>query len=116
MTAARRAIRAALRLYPRWWRDRYGTDAEVTAAGLVGDGRPLVSVIVNLLRGAVDATLHPQTAAIPAPLLRLGRSSATLTGVWVAVLPLLLVALVTVPLDAQRVTSFAGARPVGSLD
>lgn len=52
-----------LRVYPRWWRDRYGD--EVGAVLDAGPRRP--GDRADLLRGAVDAWLHPSVPSrIPA--------------------------------------------------
>lgn len=45
-----------LRLYPRDWRRRYGGEMEAMLAEM----RPGPHEIVDLLRGAIDARLHPQ--------------------------------------------------------
>jgi hypothetical protein len=46
-----------LRLYPRRWRIRYGEEV----AALVAGERPSFRLFVDLLAGAVDARLNPQT-------------------------------------------------------
>ena len=50
--------RPLLRLYPREWRERYGDELEA----LVGPGPLTLPVALDLLRGAVDAHLHPELA------------------------------------------------------
>lgn len=47
---------AILRLYPTAWRDRYRREVE----DLLSRRRPRASDLVDLLRGALDARLHPQ--------------------------------------------------------
>jgi hypothetical protein len=62
MTSAGRSRAARyLRLYPRAWRERYGDELE---AVLETDGLGMRSRL-DLIRGAVDARLHP---AVPSPL------------------------------------------------
>jgi nitrite reductase/ring-hydroxylating ferredoxin subunit len=48
--------RAILRLYPAAWRDRYGDELEY----LLGLRRVRAGDLADLLRGALDARLHPQ--------------------------------------------------------
>jgi len=48
-----------LRLYPRWWRDRYGDELLAT----VGSGPLSVSQVVNLGAGALDAWLSADVRA-----------------------------------------------------
>jgi len=45
-----------IRLYPRDWRDRY----EAEFLGLVSERRPSVAERLDIIRGALDAHLHPQ--------------------------------------------------------
>lgn len=45
-----------LRLYPRPWRDRYGEEFEA----LLADRPPTLGHRVDIVRGALDAHLHPQ--------------------------------------------------------
>jgi hypothetical protein len=45
-----------VRLYPRAWRDRY----EIEFLGLIGDRPPSLVERFDIIRGAVDAHLHPQ--------------------------------------------------------
>jgi hypothetical protein len=53
---------AALRLYPRDWRARYGDEV----AGLLERRRPRLADALDLARGAVDARLHPsQPSRLP---------------------------------------------------
>lgn len=47
-----------LRLYPRSWRERYGEEF----AALISERPPSLSDRVDIVRGAVDARLHPQLA------------------------------------------------------
>ncbi len=54
--------RAALALYPLAWRRRYGEEL----AGLVEESPPSLAGIADLLRGAVDAHLHPGGLQAPA--------------------------------------------------
>lgn len=68
--ATRVAVAGLLRLYPRWWRERYGT--EMTA---LLDTRPLdLRARLDLMRGALDAHLRS-----PEPGLEPGRAAAALT-------------------------------------
>lgn len=48
--------RAILRLYPAAWRDRYGGEV----ADLLGQRRLRPADVADLLRGALDARMHPQ--------------------------------------------------------
>jgi hypothetical protein len=45
-----------IRLYPRDWRDRYETEFR----GILSERRPTVSERFDIVRGALDAHLHPQ--------------------------------------------------------
>jgi hypothetical protein len=45
-----------LRLYPRAWRERYG---EELAAQLEAQGPLRIGIVADLVRGALDAHLHP---------------------------------------------------------
>jgi hypothetical protein len=49
-------MRWLLRLYPRDWRRRYGAEMEAFLA----EARPGPRDVLDLLRGALDARLHPQ--------------------------------------------------------
>ncbi len=53
-TRAQRWARAALRLYPRAWRARYG----VEVAALLADHRASLWTLLDVLLGALDAHLH----------------------------------------------------------
>src|SRR3989442_14900178 len=53
MTAAR-----LLALYPRSWRLRYGEEI----AAILGEERLSLSLVVDLILGAIDAHLHPELA------------------------------------------------------
>ena len=52
-------IRTLVRLYPRPWRDRY----EEEFLALVAERTPTARDIVDVLRGALDAHLHPQAVS-----------------------------------------------------
>jgi hypothetical protein len=51
--------RSLLRLYPRRWRQRY----EEEVGALVDDERLSLGLVVDLMRGAVDAHAHPELGA-----------------------------------------------------
>ncbi len=53
-----------LRLYPRWWRRRFGDEMEALLDDR-GGGR---TVTLDLVRGALDAWLHPPRRSATAPL------------------------------------------------
>jgi Rieske Fe-S protein len=74
MTAPTPATRLVLRAYPRSWRQRYG--AEMRA--LVSERRPGWRDLWDLMRGALDARLHPQLAVAPRVLLAAAATGATL--------------------------------------
>ncbi len=71
---SRRAIRAAIALYPRQWRKRYGTELEDLTLDAIGHGHSTSAVIlVDLMRGAVTQRLlavrgHPATVPVVAAL------------------------------------------------
>lgn len=46
-----------LRLYPRWWRERYGEEFTELVADLCSDRRGLW-LVIDICRGALDAHLH----------------------------------------------------------
>ena len=52
-----------LRLYPRAWRERYGDEF----AELLSARPPSVRDRVDIVRGALDARVHPQLATAPTP-------------------------------------------------
>lgn len=52
-----------LRLYPRWWRERYGEEFTGLVVDLPG-GRGGVGLIIDVARGALDAHLHGRPAAM----------------------------------------------------
>ena len=54
-------VRGFLRLYPRSWRARYGAEL----ADLFAPAPLSVSLIVDLVAGAIDARLHPGLVASP---------------------------------------------------
>lgn len=58
----RRLIVVLARLYPRWWRDRYGTEFDA----LIEDDRANVAAAFNVLTGAVF--MHLRTVAQQRPL------------------------------------------------
>jgi hypothetical protein len=47
-----------LRVYPRWWRERYGDEMEVMVQGLVEGGRPPLLLAINLLASSVGVWLR----------------------------------------------------------
>ena len=53
-------VRAILRLYPAAWRDRYRDELE----DLLGQRRIGASDLADLLRGALDARMHPQVRPV----------------------------------------------------
>jgi hypothetical protein len=54
---------ALLRLYPRPWRDRYGDELEA----LLEEHPPTLADHFDLIRGALDARLHPQVQGADTP-------------------------------------------------
>ena len=54
-------VRGLLRLYPRSWRARYGAEL----ADLFAPAPLSMSLIVDLIAGAIDARLHPELVARP---------------------------------------------------
>jgi hypothetical protein len=52
-----------VRLYPKAWRARYGDELEQ----LLADQAPSVADRIDLVRGALDARLHPQLYVAPRP-------------------------------------------------
>jgi len=77
-------VTRVLRLYPRWWRRRYGDEMRAvleSGPGRRGDGRDLV-------RGALDAWLHPpEPSHIPAFAALLGGGIWTMIAARVASQP-----------------------------
>jgi hypothetical protein len=69
---------ALLRLYPRAWRDRYGDEF----LALLESKPPDLLDRLDIVRGAVDARLHPQrhSAGAPDPADTTGRTSDRLVG------------------------------------
>jgi hypothetical protein len=55
MADRHRLARAALALYPRWWRERYSEETELLVLDLLEDGRNRAGVAIDLVRGAIDA-------------------------------------------------------------
>jgi hypothetical protein len=60
-TRPRLLVRGMLRLYPRSWRARYGAEL----ADLFAPSSLSISLIVDLIAGAIDARLHPELVARP---------------------------------------------------
>ena len=60
-TRRRLVVRGMLRLYPRSWRARYGAEL----ADLFTPVPLSMSLIVDLIAGAIDARLHPELVARP---------------------------------------------------
>ena len=56
-------MNALLRLYPRAWRDRYGDEL----VALLEDHPLTPLVLIDVIRGALDAHLHPQVRGSAAP-------------------------------------------------
>jgi hypothetical protein len=54
-----------VRLYPRRWRRRY--EAEISA--LVARQRPTIAGVIDLIRGALDARLHPWDGSVYVPMI-----------------------------------------------
>jgi hypothetical protein len=52
-------LRAAFRLYPRWWWARYGAELEA----LVQDTAPRWSTVADLVAGALSVRLHQRAPA-----------------------------------------------------
>jgi hypothetical protein len=52
-------VRRLLRLYPAWWRRRYGEEVEAVLEEL----EPTPRLAIDLVRGAVDAWIHPRRGA-----------------------------------------------------
>jgi hypothetical protein len=59
-------IKSLLRLYPKAWRERY----EEEVARMIDDSGSGLGDVPNLVRGALDAQLHPQPLGLPAGRLR----------------------------------------------
>jgi hypothetical protein len=87
----------ALRCYPKWWQDRYGSEVRAVSEDLMKEGRSEAGLTLNLLRGAIRA----RTRAVGMPRnLELWRartrsSVAVATLPWVVVFPLMLWAIGT---------------------
>ena len=64
-----------VRLYPGWWRRRYGDEM----IALIEDGGPFRGDRVDLVRGALDAWLHPATPSLIPPIAALAGG-----GLWTA--------------------------------
>jgi Clp amino terminal domain, pathogenicity island component len=58
-------------LYPRRWRHRYGDEF----LAVLEERGVSVTVLLDVLRGALDAWLHPEFVAVPAPVAANGNSS-----------------------------------------
>jgi hypothetical protein len=69
-TRPRLLVRGMLRLYPRRWRARYGAEL----ADLFAPSPLSMSLIIDLVAGAIDARLHPEFAAAPATPAREGEA------------------------------------------
>lgn len=73
-----------LRAYPRWWRDRYGDEV----GALLGSVPRRNGDRADLLRGAVDAWLHPPVPSrFPAAAALLGGGLWTAIAAWVIAQP-----------------------------
>lgn len=77
-----------VRLYPRPWRDRYETEF----VDLMSERPQSASAVLDLVRGALDAHLHPQVDVTPMPWThRLPGIAIVTTGIlWSAAIALLL--------------------------
>ncbi|HEY7484681.1 MAG TPA: hypothetical protein VH912_09500 [Streptosporangiaceae bacterium] len=51
-------IRHLVRLYPRRWRDRYGSELDDLVTSLLTDRQPRRRIVADLVRGAADARLQ----------------------------------------------------------
>jgi hypothetical protein len=78
--------RAAVALYPAWWRQRYGEDQSAFLSDLKGEGRSVLRVLPNLVAGAARARLSG-TGAPPTPAVWWSRTRA---GVTLSTLPVML--------------------------
>jgi hypothetical protein len=77
-------VTGALRLYPRWWRRRYGDEM----AALLEKATPRRGDRRDLLRGALDAWLHPpEPSHVPAVAALLGGGIWTMIAARVASQP-----------------------------
>jgi hypothetical protein len=77
-------VTGALRLYPRWWRRRYGDEM----AALLEKATPRRGDRRDLLRGALDAWLHPpEPSHVPAVAALLGGAIWTMIAARVASQP-----------------------------
>jgi hypothetical protein len=74
-----RACLAALALYPLGWRERYGEEMRE----LLDSGPARLRTLIDLLRGALDAHLHP-SAVEAAPLERMRGTVAATVCCWIA--------------------------------
>lgn len=87
----------AVRCYPKWWQDRYGSEVRAVSEDLMKDGRSEAGVTLNLLRGAIRA--RTGAAGMPRNLelwrARTRSSVAVATLPWVVVYPLMLWAIGT---------------------
>lgn len=57
MTARVRILRGLLRLYPSWWQAQYGHDSRDLVEQLTSDPRATAALVVDLVRGVLDARL-----------------------------------------------------------
>ncbi|MBS2965191.1 hypothetical protein KGA66_19230 [Actinocrinis puniceicyclus] len=71
-----RWLAALIRAYPPGWRRRFGRELETLVEDLAGDGRPPLSVALNILRGAAAAWLTDRRTALP------DRTTALLAVLW----------------------------------
>lgn len=57
MTARVHILRSVLRLYPSWWQAQYGHDSRDLIEQLASEPRTTTSLVVDLVRGVLDARL-----------------------------------------------------------
>ncbi|HXY43539.1 MAG TPA: hypothetical protein VEH29_05090 [Acidimicrobiales bacterium] len=116
MEPGRRAVavpllaRAAVALYPRWWRERYGEDLLSFVTDLRFDDRSVLRALPDLVAGALRARLSGSGApAMPSLWWARARASVTL-----ATLPaMLLLPLVVLAMERGAYTNGAGQLSAG---
>ncbi len=111
------AVDAALRRYPTWWQDRYGTEVRSLTADLAAEGRSPRRLAVDLVRGAIrvraQAEGMPKRFGLWATRTRLSIALATLP--WMVAVPLVLIAMGSQRLHATGgMVVHSGITPAGS--
>lgn len=104
------SIRIALRLHPRWWRERYLDEVEVVSADLLGEGRPAWRLAAGLYFDALRQWVRgPILDTMPTSGLRSQLAGAGAALPFALVLPLVMYTMMAQTYRSSTVLQVSGS-------